>query len=136
MTADLHSIGRAGVDDVWPYVLPFVEQACEHSYYDKPEDVYLALEKGTAQLWLVSKDGEIEAVCVTQVQFNAKGAACSIWICTGHDRQDWQHHLSELEIWAKHEGCNLMRHTARPGWERVLKPMGYAKTHVLLEKEI
>ena len=25
---------------------------------------------------------------------------------------------------------------ARPGWERVLKPKGYVKTHVQLDKEI
>ena len=135
-SAELHNIGRDGIDDVWPYVLPFIEQAMDRSHYDKPEDVYIALDKGTAQLWLAAKGGDIEAVCVTQIQFNAKGADCSIWICTGHDRQDWQHHLAEIEAWAKHEGCNMMRHMARPGWTRILKPMGYAMTHVLLEKEI
>ena len=134
MQADLHNIGRDGIDDIWPYVLPFVTQAMERSHYDTPDDVRLALDKGTAQLWIASKNGNIEAVCVTQIETNAKGSDCSIWICTGHDRQDWQHHLAEIETWARYEGCTVMRHMARPGWAKVLKPMGYSVKHVCVEK--
>ena len=136
MTADLHSIGRDGVDDVWPYVLPFVEQAVEQSHHDTLADVRRALYEGTGQLWIASRAGDIVAVCVTQIQMKAKGADCSIWICAGHNRQDWQHHMAEIEAWAKTEGCNLMRHNARPGCAKVLKPMGYRMVHVVLEKEL
>ena len=136
MASELHNIGRAAIADVWPYVLPFVTQAMERSHYDTPEDVRLALDKGTAQLWIATRGEEIEAVCVTQIEANAKSVDCSIWICTGHDRQDWQHHLAKIETWARHEGCTVMRHMARPGWSRILKPMGYAMTHVLLEKDL
>ena len=45
-------------------------------------------------------------------------------------------YVEDLEAWAKDQGCKKMELFARPGWEKVMKPKGYKKTHVQIEKEL
>lgn len=121
------------IDENWKEVLPFIEEALEHSY-ETPQRVYEFLKDKKAQLWVAKQDDAIAAVCVTQVSEYPKGNTCGIWICTGTGRTEWQHHIKTIEAWAKSNGCVAMRSEARLGWQRVLKPMGYEATHVTLEK--
>jgi hypothetical protein len=55
---------------------------------------------------------------------------------TGRQRLKWQHLISEIEDFAKENGCKMMELIARPGWQRVLKIFDYKRTHVVLEKQI
>ena len=43
---------------------------------------------------------------------------------------------TEVENFAKEEGCDMMELIARPGWQRVLNLFDYKRTHVVLEKKI
>ena len=55
---------------------------------------------------------------------------------TGRQRHKWQHLISEVENFAKEEGCDMIELIARPGWQRVLNLFDYKRTHVVLEKKI
>jgi hypothetical protein len=115
--------------------LPFVQTAMEAAL-DSSDDVYEKLKTRAAQLWTARRGDEVEAICITRVEEYTRGKACAIWICTGTGMEEWKHHMATIEAWAVENGCTRMKHTARPGWQRVLKPMGYATTHVLLEKDL
>jgi hypothetical protein len=113
----------------------WINDAANSSRYFTPEDVWAAIENRSAQLWLAW--GEIpEAVCVTQISNTSKGKHCSIWIMVGGNMACWVHLMTDLEAWAKREGCNLMRHEARAGWSKILKSRGYECPHLILEKEL
>ena len=86
-------------------------------------------------MWLAWTD-KAESVCVTQLENTSKGKHCHIWIMVGHNMETWVDLMPELEAWAKREGCNMMRHEARPGWSKILKQYGYRMPHVILEKEL
>lgn len=113
----------------------WIADAAAGSRYFTADDVWRALEAAEAQLWLCWQDKPL-AVAVTQLETTSRGKHCRIWIMTGELREEWQDLLPELEQWARREGCNLMRHEARPGWSRVLKRRGYDMPHVILEKEL
>ena len=132
----LYAIDPKQLDVFWGAALPFVKTAMETSAYDTPADVYAAIKEDRAILWLVYNGSEIKAVCVTQLSETAKAKTCSIWIMTGSGREDWQHMLDDIEAFARREGCTHMRHNARPGWAKILKPQGYTMTHVILEKAL
>jgi hypothetical protein len=117
-------------------VSKWIEDAANGSRYFTAQDVCRAIEDRSAQLWLTWADGKPLSVCVTQIEATSKGKHCSIWIMVGNDREDWQHLISDLEQWARREGCTFMRSEARPGWARVLKSKGYEMPHVILEKEL
>lgn len=120
----------------WAGVKPFIEEAQETSAYYTPDDVYDALINGRSVLWLVW-DGNIKAVCVTTIVSASKNKACSIWIMDGRGADEWEDLVVETtEAYARGMGCTMMRHEARPAYQRRLKSKGYKLSHVILEKAL
>ncbi len=124
------------ISDFWPKILPWAEDFCQHSQgsYDPPF-IKEKLQKGQMQCWLVMKGEEIAAVCLTEIR-KTLIKECVIVVMTGDDMASWVHLLKLLEKYAISMGCKKMVGIARPGWERVIKPMGYRKTHVQVEKDL
>lgn len=84
-------------------------------------------------------DGErvrIEALAITEIVAYPRTTVCKLLACTGDDAWRWVDLLAQIEAWAKAQGCAVMEPICRPGWERHLKPKGYRKTHVVLEKSL
>jgi hypothetical protein len=113
-----------------------VEKAACRSRHYTVADVAKALADGTAQLWTAFEGLTIQAVAVTQIVPCSAGKYCSIWITAGDEMQDWLPFISQLEDWARREGCSFMSAEPRPGFARVLKQYGYEMPHVILEKEL
>lgn len=85
-------------------------------------------------LWLVVGDG-VKAVLTTELYFDVGGAKrCRIPFCTGENAKTWVHLLTQLEAWARDEGCVKFDMIARKGWARHLPD--YRMTHVVLEKDL
>lgn len=102
------------IDNVRPLVTDWIEEAAQSSAYFTSADVWQAIAERRAQLWL-AWDETADAVCVTQLENTSKGKHCHIWIMTGRTMDAWHPLMNDLEAWAKREGCNMMRHEARPG---------------------
>lgn len=124
------------VEAVWPLVAPLIAAACTRGGGKRtPNDVRRALADRDQQLWL-AWDGSVVALAVTEIACYPRKKCCRILICTGRERQSWQHRLAVIEAWAKAQGCVAMELIARPGWSRLLKGQGYAITHLFCEKEL
>jgi len=78
----------------------------------------------------------IKALLITEIAAYPRITVCRLLACTGDDAALWVDLLAPIEGWAKSQGCAAMEPICRPGWERRLKPMGYRKTHVVLEKRL
>ena len=55
---------------------------------------------------------------------------------TGNSRNQWQHLISVIEDFAKHNECDGMEIISRPGWQKILQNYNYRRTHVVLEKQL
>lgn len=121
------------IEATWPLVEHLITESLSTSY-TTPKRMLELLKSNDAQLWLAKNGDGIDAVCVTQITVHEIGKTCGIWICTGTNREAWQDYMDVIEAWAKSNGCIGMKHEARNGWQRILKPMGYEMTHVILEK--
>lgn len=85
-------------------------------------------------LWLVW-DGSIRAVLATELYHDVGGMKrCRVPFCTGAEAKKWVHLLSEIEAWARSEGCEKFDMIARKGWAKHLQD--YRMTHVVLEKDL
>tara|TARA_R110000824_G_scaffold231040_1_gene418821 strand:- start:475 stop:825 length:351 start_codon:yes stop_codon:yes gene_type:complete len=115
-----------------------ISDALERSGRHTPDEILLDLRSGEAQLWIMwaetVTDAEILGVCVTYIMESERKKVCRLWLCTGHDRRRWVHHVKTIEEWAASIGCHAMDAVVRPGWEKVLRD--YRKTHVILEREL
>lgn len=92
------------------------------------------IRSGHFQCWLVVSD-DVRAVCLTQVAVDDLDTVL-VTHCAGEDAKSWALFLLNICAWAKERGSKRVEATTRPGWERLLKPMGFKKTHVVLEMDI
>jgi hypothetical protein len=91
-------------------------------------------QRGEWQLWVIW-DGSLKATLGTELHLNDTGhKQCSVRFCTGSNIDGWGHLISDLETWAKREGCQRLNMWARKGWAKKLP--AYKLTHVLLERDL
>lgn len=130
----LMPVPTENINELWPKILPWAEDFCQYSQgsYDPPY-ILGKLQMGQMQLWLVMKNEGILAVVLTEIRKTII-KECVIVVTAGKNMDAWIHLLMTLEKYAILMGCQKIIGIARPGWEKVLKPLGYKKTHVELEK--
>lgn len=88
-------------------------------------------------IWLALDDKKHHAaLALTEIVDYPRIRVCKLLACTGEDASKWIDLLSGIETWAKSNGCGVIQPICRPGWERLLKPHGYTKTHIQLEKTL
>ena len=125
------------VKEVWILVKDLIQKACDYSDgFADAEDFKKWLEQGTMQLWVAwdNEEKKVKCVCITEVKQYPKYKVCGCKITTGSSFKKWVDFMDYVMEWAKEEGCRKMEIHTRPGWERVLKPKGFFKTHVQLER--
>lgn len=126
---DLLCVPPKEVEQIWQYAGPMIRAAIERTDLGDFEYIEENVLRGNQLLWLAISD-HIEAAATTHLSRNV----CTITACSGHQRERWLPLLSEIEKYARNEGCHTMRLGGRKGWERVLN--GYRVEHVILEKAL
>ena len=127
------------VDKVWIMVKDSIQTALDRSGgYADHDHIKDQIKENLMQLWVAwSEDKKkVYAVGVTEIKEHPKYRTLNFRILTGGDRIQWIRFADVIEEWATGQGVKKMEIYARPGWERVLKPKGYVKTHVQLDKEL
>jgi len=124
--------------DAWPQVEPFLLKACATSNGRfTPADMCKAIEARDFQLWGEQREsGELCAIGVTRIMKYPQFPVSEFLVCVGDDMESWKSHMSQIEEWARSQGCKQNHLVARPGWARVMKSQGYVHTHSLLEKAL
>jgi hypothetical protein len=133
----LYGIQPAEINAVWEDVRALIEGACAttRGKFDA-HDIKAGLLTGEDQLW-IWRTATAFAVGITRLANYPKQRVCTLRIVTGNNMEEWAEPcIKTIEKWAKANGCHAMEFQARPGWERFLRPRGYDKTHVYLERAI
>lgn len=127
-------VPQDSIDIWWGQLFPWIEDFCLYSQgsFDPPF-ILETIRSGFMQPWVVKKDEKIIAVWLTEIRKTAVKEFVMI-VATGQEMKEWADFLPSLEKYAIANGCKKMVGVARPGWEKILKPSGYKKTHVQMEK--
>ena len=100
-----------------------------------PEDLADRLKEGKLNLWVAMEDGEVPfATITTSIYETRSGKTLRIHCCGGDRLYVWKHLMSDLEKYAKAEGCVKIVAEARQGWLRVLE--GFEQTRIVIEKRL
>lgn len=94
-------------------------------------DVARMVEAGEAQLWA----GRTAAM-VTLVEDDPAERRLLIWLAGGALDELVEGLRPQAEAWARGQGCRRVLVIGRPGWERALKPQGYAPLARLIAKDL
>jgi len=127
------------IDRVWPLVKDKVQAALDrnHNFRDN-QHVKENCKKGIEQLWvIVDNKDNIHGVCITQIVQHPNYNIGTVRMATGHDLPLWYDQVKHFEKWAHDNyGCKKIEIYGRPGWKKILKPLGYEFTHVQMDKFI
>lgn len=115
--------GESPLKAMWPLIEPLLQKAIAHSDgIETIEGTVRDLMAKNRQLWVViGEDKSITAVGVTKLQKYDSGIKeAAITLLAGDDGKlnDLLDLRSELESWAKIEGCNRFRVYGRKGWAK------------------
>lgn len=138
MNTRLVHIAPQMLAEAWPQIGAFVAQMADRSS-DKfmTADLIKAVSLQQMQLWAVVTEEAKPLGCAMSETITFPRRKVSRMIGgTGKDIGLWLDHIPTFEDWARSIGCSANEALARPGWEKVLAPLGYKKTHVLLEKQL
>ncbi len=140
----LRAVSPHELPDLWPDIRDRIAACCTRSGGKyAPADILQSLIAGPMQLWLAIDDetvggraGAIKALAISEIASYPRIKVCKLLACTGEDAGRWIELVQSIEAWARSQGCGAMEPICRPGWERHLKPRGYKRTHVILEKRL
>ena len=122
---------------VWPRIERYLQSAIDRSHGTHTMDTTKRdAEAGQRQLWVViTDDKDITAAGVTSLQsFPSGRLMLQIEVFGGDNMKAFFDLKSELEKWAKDEGCTAVCLWARKGWAKHLHD--YQVTNYLMHKEI
>lgn len=123
------------VPKLWPGCVTMIDAGFAASDMLMPDDILEQLTKGTRLLWLaVDKDHRILSAMMTQLFPMRSGMLCKMMECGGERLREWKHLRTQIEEYAKREGCDRVLVEGRPGWSRILDD--YKTVSVTLEKRI
>lgn len=132
--AKLLCVAPPDVEQYWPAVEHLLRRAIERVGLSDFDDVTSALFTGSHLLWIATEDDEVAAACTTELRKINDHLICVIVACGGAGMPKWLHLISQIEDYAKAEGCKSMKIIGRPGWERVLD--GFHREYAILEKAL
>ena len=125
------------IDKIWPLVKDKVQAALDrnHNFRDHT-DVKENCKNGIEQLWVIAdKKDNVHGVCITQIMQQPNYNVGLVRIATGHDLPLWVDKINEFENWAEKKfNCKKIEIYGRPGWKKMLTPLGYEFSHVQMDK--
>lgn len=127
---DLVCVDPKRVHEVWPHAKPLIMSAITRTGLSDPADIEYDILNGDQLLWLAWNGEKIEAAASSHLI----SGVCVITACGGENMERWLPLFSQIETYAKNEGCRCVRIYGRKGWGRVLD--GYHVEHVILERPL
>lgn len=131
----IRQIPPALLHEMWPMLAPDVVAVVDRAR-ERWTVAHIAemLITGQWQTWIVW-DGEIQAVLATELYHEPSDLKCARAVFVGgRDMKRWAHLMSDLEDWARSEGCARFDMIISKGIAKHFPE--YRMSHVLLEKDL
>jgi hypothetical protein len=120
----------------WARVAPFVHALADGTGGRLTcADIVKAIQHTEMQLWAAERENVI-GVMLTEVLNHPHLREAHLLGATGQNADEWIDLMPQVEFWAKHEGCKKIKATCRPGWKKLLRPIGFSETHCVVEKAL
>lgn len=128
-------VDPAQVDAIWPHVKAFIDSAFMSGRGDDtPETIKADLDTGCSLLWVVWDGSGLIAAATTKIMDYPNKKACRVTCCAGRELPRWISFMTDLEKYAREEGCAVMRIEGREGWKAMLPD--YRQPFVVLERAL
>lgn len=119
-------------DEAWAKAAPHLDAALAHGGRTHGlDDVEALIRRGRAQLWATPG-----SAVVTLVEDDPLERRLLVWLAGGDLRELTDEVLPNVEGWARTQGCRRLLVVGRAGWERAMKPKGFAPLARVIAKDL
>jgi hypothetical protein len=120
----------------WPALRGMIDVGYAAGGDFMPEDLPNQITEGKVLLWIAVDDetAVVHAAMTTELIPMRCGLVCWMGQCAGDRMRDWSKFHTQIEEYARDEGCVKVVLKGRRGWERILD--GYKIRTVTLEKAL
>jgi hypothetical protein len=94
-------------------------------------DVEVLVRDGAAQFWAA-----LSSAVVTLIEDDPRERRLLVWLAGGDLDELTAEVLPQVEAWARANRCRRLLVIGRPGWERALKPKGFAPLARVIAKDL
>lgn len=98
-----------------------------------PQDIARLVNSDHMQLW---QTADRTSAMLTEIVTYPQMRECQIVGATGEAVQSWLEIFPIFEDWARGWNCSVIKLQGRKGWKRVLQPLGFEETGIVLEKTL
>lgn len=98
-----------------------------------PHDIARAVNADQMQLW---QTPDRESVMLTELINYPQMRECRIISAAGENAQSWLPLWPTFEDWVRSHDCSIIKLEGRAGWKRILEPLGFEQTAIILEKAL
>lgn len=133
---ELYAVDPNRIDKIWPRVRAWLVEASRRSDFTRWAQIEGDILSGALRLWVVWDGRNLRAAVATEIIETGWRKICRIVSTGGEDMREWVSLIGDLEDYARSEGCDVVQELGREGWERVLAPLGYKRTLIVMEKEL
>tara|TARA_R110000824_G_scaffold8249_2_gene37288 strand:- start:170 stop:586 length:417 start_codon:yes stop_codon:yes gene_type:complete len=120
---------------IWGDVAPMLAKVTRHTEGElEPDDFLEPLTHGIMQLWLVTEEGSVAAVMVTQrITYPQKTILRAIAM-SGDDFEKVRGFQDMIESYAIKTGCSALEMWGRKGWKKLLPE--WKDTYIVYTKDL
>jgi hypothetical protein len=99
-------------------------------------DIVKAVRQRDMQLWAATSDDGDLSLMLTEILNHPRQREAHLISATGQNADRWAFLWPQFEEWARREGCGLISATCRPGWKKLLEPLGFNEVSIVLQKRL
>lgn len=127
------------IADFWDEIRPGLEVVAKKGNGWIPEDVYVSVKTGAANLHLLYDDETLVGFTVTTQGQDHNGVFLHVWATYSFGQNQAYHDavFNQLDDWAMNiKAKKITFHSPRKGWEKVGEKYGYKPTQIIFEKKV
>ena len=136
----IQGVHSSDIYHAWDEMLPFVEQALEHSGTHTPDDVLQAISEREMQAYVVVDDitDKVIGAIVTEILNYPNGRRVLNMVVLAGERFDEWHTLGDqmMRAWAKSIETPIIQLIGRRGWTRKLASDGWREQSVVMTLDL
>jgi hypothetical protein len=128
-------INKDDYTKVFPKIESFLELAANYTYGRfSANDIKTDLLTKQQQLWIAYDSNEVYGFVVTEVISYPRLKVLIMHFTAGKKLLKWKDlMLSDLQDFAKSNGCKTIESYGRPGWAKIFKNDGYKQQFIFYE---
>jgi len=121
-TVELVCLNPEDIEQLWPLVRGYVRKVVRLTPKLEEIDVLKLVQEEYWQLWIawdVDRGDALAAMTTELTNYESGWRTVRINLLGGIEMDRWKHLVSEIEDWARSEGCDAVEICGRKGWGTV-----------------